>query len=86
MYQKKLLHSFVNKVYDNCNKVSYLYKNKQNLEITFLKKKNFFSVSQIYWELLIDNFTNPCPSGFISIQTTSENASDSSFKDKILAI
>ena len=30
MSRKQLLCSFVNKVYDNCNKVSYLQKNKKN--------------------------------------------------------
>ena len=43
MSQKQLSCSFVNKAYDNCNKVSYLQKNKKyyNLETAFQKKVNF---------------------------------------------
>ena len=39
--------SFVNKVSNNYKKASYLQKNKKyyNLETTFQKKGNFFSVS-----------------------------------------
>ena len=40
---KQLSCSFVNKVYDNCNNVSYLQRNKKcyNLETTFKKKIKF---------------------------------------------
>ena len=42
--RKWLLCLFVNKVYDNRSKVTYLQKNKKccNLETTFQKKVNFF--------------------------------------------
>ena len=42
MSLKQLPCSYVNKVYNNCNKVSYIQKNKKsyNLETTFQKKLN----------------------------------------------
>ena len=44
MYQKQLSWLFKNKVYDNCNMVSYLQNNKKsyNRETTFEKKVNFY--------------------------------------------
>ena len=49
--------SIITKVFDYCNKVCYLYKNKifYNLELTFQKNVNF-SLQMV----LIGNFPNPC--------------------------
>ena len=49
MSRKYLLSSFVNKVYDNRNKVYYLQKNRKcyNLETTFQKKVNLSQYSKL---------------------------------------
>ena len=48
--------SFVNKVYNNCNKISYLQKNE-----TCSEEGELFSGSYIYQKLLIVSFPRLCP-------------------------
>ena len=55
MPPKKLLCLFVNQVYDNYNKVSYLQRNKKYCHL----ESKLFSVSYIYQKLLLDNFQIP---------------------------